>query len=62
MRERRILVLAMMKLGFRLDEVLDMPFSDVDGYLAAYGEIVKGPSKRKTYVVRRDGKRKKPRS
>jgi hypothetical protein len=62
MRERRALVLAMLKLGFRPDEVLAMPFSEVEGYLAAYGDIVNGKAKEKTYVVRRDEKRKKSRS
>ena len=57
MTVHRRVMLAMVKLGFRPDEVLAMPESEAEGYLRAYAELVGGKPKERTYVVRRDGKK-----
>ncbi len=46
-------MLAMLKLGFRYDEVMNMTETEMEGYLDAYEEII-NPEKTKTYVVKRD--------
>ncbi len=54
----------MIKLGFRYDEVMNMPETEMEGYmegyLDAYEEII-NPEKTKTYVVKKGGGRGKAR-
>jgi len=52
-------MLAMVKMGFRPDEALAMPLTEIEGYLTAYNEILTGKTKEKTYVVRKGGKKRR---
>ncbi len=49
------MTLAMLKLGFHLEEVMQMPEAEMEGWLRAAGVIK--PSK--TYLVRRKRKKRK---
>ena len=49
-KERKKLVLALLKFGFSYGEVLSMSEIEAEGYLEAYMEIVE-PVKTKTYKV-----------
>ena len=49
-------MLALLKVGFDLADVLSMPESEALGYLEAYSQIVSGGKKEKKYVVK-PGKR-----
>jgi len=45
-------ILALLKLGLRLNEILAMPEEEMAGWLEAYGELI-NPEKGRTYKVRK---------
>lgn len=55
------MVLGLVKLGVPWRDALAMPVGEADAWLETYAEILEGPSKKKTYVVKRDGNRGKTR-
>jgi hypothetical protein len=46
-------VLALLKLGFRYDEILDMPEQDAEEYVNAYMKLTGTKESSKTYLVKR---------
>lgn len=46
-------MLALLKLGFRHDEILNMPEQDAEEYISAYMELTGAKESNRTYAVKR---------
>lgn len=44
-------ILALLKLGHRLDQILAMPEEEMLGWIESYNELIQPPGKTKTYKV-----------
>ena len=52
-RPLRKIILALLKLGFKHDEIMAMPETQVEGYIDAYEELIAPQPKNKKYIVKR---------
>lgn len=46
-------MLALLKLGFRYDEILDMPEQDAEEFVSVYMKLTGAKESKKTYLVKK---------